>query len=76
MAMQLSIAQRIDGLDVIKVDTGHFIHFGYDDLRVQLGTPPHEIVLGVTSMRPRDRILFASEAWQSAIDFGHAHRLI
>ena len=74
--MQLSIAQWSEGLDVVKVDTGHLIHFGYDDLRTQSDNPPHEIILGVTSMRHEDRALFAYAAWQRAIDFGHAHRLI
>ena len=46
--MQLSVAQRVEGLNVIKVDAGHLIHFSFDDLRVQSGTMPRHAILGPT----------------------------
>ena len=74
--MQLSVAQRNDGLDVIKVDSGHLIHFDFDDIRALPGIAPHDVIQGPENIKPADRTTFAAAAWQRAVDFGTAHHLI
>ena len=68
---QLSVAQRSDGLDVIKIDSGHLIHFGFDDIRALPGVAPHDVIQWPANLRPADRTVFAAAAMGARREIRH-----